>query len=1035
MFKSRRLKNVKEAFKSIKGQGSETSIEGSKSSPKSTDSEPSRKSRDSKSSASFKLPTGSSNKNKMFSLKEANRYGMSSKPTSAAFDVTQNLLAIATATGEVHIYGQQQVEVLINLEDRSPVKEMRFIKGIYLLVINSKDVMFVLSLYSQKVLATVFVPGKIMSIDTDTSLDWMLIGLQSGSMIVYDIDRDQYSTFKLDNLQKTSFFPDARLSPIVSIQWNPRDIGTVLISYEYVTLTYCLIDNEIKQSFIYEIPPFAPGGDFSKTTSEKRTPKVIQSLYHPNSLHILTVHEDNSLVFWDANTGHMIMARTIFETEINIPQPDFIRDSDTSAAAISKVFWMCENNPEYTSLLISHKPVGQDGNQSLTMMDLGYTPRYSITSYDGMKNYYANPKQMKIFPLTTNMPIVKVLPIPRQSPYFAGCHNPGLILLILENGEIETMLYPSGIFTHKASLFPQNLSWLRPTATVSVATSVPNKLWLGVLSAAQSKDCVLKGGVRTKRQKSPAEYGTAFITGHSNGSVRIYDASHEDIQDNASFEMNLSRTLNRANELAVDKISFAAETLELTVSIATGDVVLFKYEVNQLYSAEKRPDSGDLEMNFRRFSLNTTKDVLVDVKDRAPTNVRQGFMPSTAVHANNGKTSALNNSNIGFVGIAYAVGSLMLIDRRGPAIIYMENIRELPGVKGAYISCIEFVIMEYGDDGYSSILMLCGTDMGELITYKILPAPGGTFNVQFMDITNVTSKGPVRKIDAITKETKSSCLATIPKMQSLSKGLCIPGFVLTTGFDDIRMITLGKSKDIHKNFKYPLATTGLSYIPTLEGNNNRKMLAVIVTLEINGHVKIFSVPDFKEQMSEHIPFPIAAKYITESSVLRNGDIAIRVGEFQASLFSTVKEPNTAPSAQVSDVLYINGVRIPYRPQVNSLQWVRGTVYCTPAQLDELLGGKNRPDSKYKESVIAQGTFSERPSGDDHGESSEYHYNKPSRRGRNSSYGVLRNVSRVVETRWDAVEDRFNDYATAVGESMNEAVEQTGKDVMKGALGF
>lgn len=93
---------------------------------------------------------------------------------------------------------------------------------------------------------------------------------------------------------------------------------------------------------------------------------------------------------------------------------------------------MCENNPEYTSLLISHKPVGQDGNQSLTMMDLGYTPRYSITSYDGMKNYYANPKQMKIFPLTTNMPIVKVLPIPRQSPYFAGCHNPGLILLILE---------------------------------------------------------------------------------------------------------------------------------------------------------------------------------------------------------------------------------------------------------------------------------------------------------------------------------------------------------------------------------------------------------------------------------------------------------------------------------------------------------------------------------------------------------------------------------------------------------------------------
>ncbi|EJS41329.1 sro7p [Saccharomyces arboricola H-6] len=1034
MFNSKRLKNVKDAFKSLKSHNPEASIESSKLPSRPKNSEASSKSKDAKpSNSSKRLPVNSSNKNKIFLLREASKYGMSSKPISAAFDFTQNLLAIGTVTGEVHIYGQQQVEVIIKLEDRSPVKAMRFVKGIYLVVVNSKDTIFVISTYSQKVLTTVFTPGKITSIDTDASLDWMLIGLQNGSMIVYDIDRDQLSTFKIENLQKNSFFPAARLSPIVSIQWNPRDIGTVLISYEYVTLTYSLVENEIKQSFIYEVPPFAPGGEFSKDTNEKRMPKVIQSLYHPNSLHIITVHEDNSLVFWDANSGHLIMARTVFETEINIPQPDYLRDPGANAARISKVYWMCENNPEYTSLLISHKPISKDDSQGLTMIDLGYTPRYSITSYDGMKNYYANPQQMKIFPLPTNVPIVDVLPIPRQSPYFAGCHNPGLIFIILDNGEIETMLYPSGIFTDKASMFPQNLSWLRPMATFSIAVSVPNKLWLGVLSTAQNKDYMLKGGVRTKRQKPPAEYGTALITGHSNGSVRICDASHGDIQDNASFEVNLSRTLNKAHGLAVDRISFAAETLELTVSIETGDVVLFKYEVNQFYSAERRPESGDLEMNFRRFSLNNTKDVLVDVRDRAPTNIRQGFMPSTTIHANEGKTSAINNSNVGFVSIAYEAGNLMLIDRRGPAIIYMENIREIPRVQGACITCTEFVIMEYNDDGYSSILMLCGTDMGELITYKILPAHGGGFNVQFMDASSVTNKGPVLKINAFSKETKSNCQATIPKMQNLSKGLCIPGFIMIAGFDDVRVMTLGKSKGAHRSFKYPLATTGLSNILALEGSSDRKTFAVLVTLEINGHVKVFSVPDFKEQMSDHIPFPIAAKYITESSILRNGDIAIRVSEFQASLFSVVKEQNI--QAPVSDVLYINGIRIPYRPQVNSLQWARGTVYCTPAQLNELLGGANRPDSKYKESIIAQGTFLENPSDDKHREDSEHQYTKPSRKGRNSSYGVMRNVSRAVETKWDAVEDKFNDYATAMGETMNEAVEQTGKDVMKGALGF
>ena len=179
MFGSKRLKNVKEAFKSLKTQNSETPTESSKTSLKSKNSEASSKSKDSRPSSSLKLPISSSNKNKIFSLKEANRYGMNSKPIAAAFDFTQNLLAIATVTGEIHIYGQQQVEVVIKLEDGSAIKEMRFVKGIYLVVVNAKDIVFVLSLYSQKVLATVFIPGKIISIETDACLDWMLIGLQS----------------------------------------------------------------------------------------------------------------------------------------------------------------------------------------------------------------------------------------------------------------------------------------------------------------------------------------------------------------------------------------------------------------------------------------------------------------------------------------------------------------------------------------------------------------------------------------------------------------------------------------------------------------------------------------------------------------------------------------------------------------------------------------------------------------------------------------------------------------------------------------
>ena len=277
---------------------------------------------------------------------------MNGSVTTFAFDPIQSLLALATSTGEIHIYGKQQVEVVFTLDSKATIKSIRFVKGVYLVAADSKDVVLIFSLHTKKLLTAFYAPGKITCIDTDPSLDWMLIGLQSGAVIIYDIDRDNLSPIKIENLQKKRFFPQAVLSPVVSIQWNPRDIGSVLISYERVTVVYSLVDNQIKQHFIYELPPFAPGGDPSVRLDTKRNPKVVQSLYHPNSLHILTVHEDNSLVFWDANNGQLIQARTLFDTDVNVPKK-FNDPSPVRNSQIFKVLWICQANPEYTSLLIA----------------------------------------------------------------------------------------------------------------------------------------------------------------------------------------------------------------------------------------------------------------------------------------------------------------------------------------------------------------------------------------------------------------------------------------------------------------------------------------------------------------------------------------------------------------------------------------------------------------------------------------------------------------------------------------------------------
>ncbi|CAI4244218.1 CRL_G0001090.mRNA.1.CDS.1 [Saccharomyces cerevisiae] len=981
---------------------------------------------------------------KFFDTKKICTYGINGRITVTTFDYTQSLLAVATTAGEIHVYGQKQIEVVFTLKNRPQIKHMRFIKGIYLIAVDEKSNIIVLSVHSKQILTTVFCPNSITCIETDPSLDWMLIGLESGSILIYDVDRNQMSKLKIENFQKSVFLPKERLSPVISIQWNPRDIGTILISYEHITVIYSFIDYKVKQHFFYQLEPYAPGGDLSTNIEKKRTPKVIQSLYHPNSLHILTVHEDNSLVFWDVNSGKLIQARSIFETHVNFPNPALKDCSFTETPAIFKVSWLCQRNPEYTSLLIATKATENPClPQEITMIDLGGTPMYSVTSFDAMSKYYAKPVQQKLFSLIGKAPLINFLPLPKASPYFGGCHDTNLILLLLEDGELETLIYPAGSFSSKASIFPRSLAWVRPTVTTCIAQSVQKNLWLGMMTIAQSES-FLKGGIPATRNIRRHETRSALLTGHSNGSVRIWDASHSEVTDNAVFEVNTAKVLNRATNLAIKNISFASETLELAVSSEVGDVILFKFETNKFYG--QLPKSDALQLKFSRFSLDDSKTILVDVSDRGPANVKQGFIPSTVIHAKKGAVSAIMNSNIGFVAVGFIEGTLIILDRRGPAIIFNENIRVISKAGSSYVSTVHFCVMEYGDDGFSSILMLCGTDIGELMTFKILPATNGRFEVKFTDATKTNNQGKILGINSFAKDTGYSCSATISKMQGLSKGIAIPGFVTISGANDIRLVSPGKSKDTHALFKYPIATNGLSFIPIIDGKGERKLSTIMIVLLINGDIKVLTVPELKEVKNLRCPVPLSAQYVENSSILENGDIVIRTGKFQASLISVLNESATGTNhtADISqhtpiDTLYNPDLKIGYRPQVNSLQWARGTIYCTPYQLDELLGGIERPESKYEESAIARGCISSSssnaarklpPGTEDH------RYARPVRSsGRSNGYGVLKSVSRAIETRLDTVETTINDYATTMGQTMNDAMEETGRDMMKSAVGF
>lgn len=172
--------------------------------------------------------------------------------TAIAYDPVQSLLAIATKDNDVRIFGQINVEVVFEFNIKHPIVSLRFVKGVYLLCTSPGSGLTVLSLHSKQIIGTFSFPGTVTAAETDPSLDWAIFGLANGSLIFYDVDRLNLTQFRIDNLQK-KVMPKEKMSPVVSIEWHPRDIGTLLVAYNQCAIVYSLVTGQIKCTLTYTL--------------------------------------------------------------------------------------------------------------------------------------------------------------------------------------------------------------------------------------------------------------------------------------------------------------------------------------------------------------------------------------------------------------------------------------------------------------------------------------------------------------------------------------------------------------------------------------------------------------------------------------------------------------------------------------------------------------------------------------------------------------------------------------------------------------
>ncbi|KAI9728452.1 MAG: hypothetical protein M1828_003853 [Chrysothrix sp. TS-e1954] len=899
----------------------------------------------------------------LFALDDLRRYGISAQITELAYDPVQSLLAAGTArsnagvAGQIYVFGggdnAERVTHVFQLPStRASVKTLQFCSD-KLLCLDDKNDLNIFSLATKKLTVSYSPPGAVSAMASDPTLDYAILGLQSvpatrdglltmvgiGELIAFDVDREALAPFRIPCLWG-DFDARAKHVPVVSLEFHPRDIGKLLIGYLEGAVTFSFKQNEPRKFFQYHLQRGAPGGDSDPALmSMERRPKVTQAIWHPTGTFIMTGHEDSSTVIWDAKEGRIISARTATDTNIDRPQPIHARPSDAGRFApktpIRKISWCCKQDPDDTGVLIAGGLSTDTPMQGLTFMELGRTPNYTTTPWAQFTSHFENPKTQKILPTPPQVEVVNFCLIPRSSPWYAGAQEPVAILALLSSGEIITMAFPTGTPLSPTNKLPLDLSFVHPFITCLAQSSVERGRWLGLTERRRSGPTLFEGGIEAPHNPQRHRERNIVQTAHADGTIRLWDAGHaDDIENKFVLQADVARAIGRYDNLQVTSVSFSGASGELAAGLASGELIIFRWNRNS------RPgvDSPSTSSNRPRE--------LTDVSDRKDPTLVEGLHPFTLLDQQEGAVTAIKVSDVGFVAAGFANGSIIVINMRGPEIILTASIADFlqPSKAGRFRrhseapqrthpTSIEFSVMSAEGDGYSSILLHVGTSAGHIVTFKLLPQSRTQYKVAYVGFTAL--EGSVMAILPLSATSGKPAYASQSAVASLPQGFKVDGVLIGVTKTEARMFRPASAKGAHKAWESAMCDS-IALAECLDYG------MALVGLFGDGTAKAFTLPGLREIASTRIDHILNVKAFGDAVVTTSGEIIGWCGPSEVALVNIWGSGESYVTSQ--DRIFDSEKLIPPRPTISNFQWVSGTQYITPIDMDILIGGSDRPPS-------------------------------------------------------------------------------------------
>ena len=378
---------------------------------------------------------------------------------------------------------------------------------------------------------------------------------------------------------------------------------------------------------------------------------------------------------------------------------------------------------------------------------------------------------------------------------------------------------------------------------------------------------LLTGGLDTPLPARHNEQRNVIMSAHADGTVRIWDAGQNDEIENASMcQADVARGVGRIDNVQIMQIGLASTSGELAVGLRSGEVVIFRWARNNNPGRE----AGTSAANKPNALTNATA--------RVDPGLIEGFQPFTVLDKQNGPCTALKVSNVGFVAAGFEGGSIVVIDLRGPAIIFDGALNDLmSGGKSplnrrksgsgastvAYATIIEFSVMTLDGESYSSILLHVGTNTGSVATLKILPGQGGRYSVA--PAGSMSAVGKVKLIHPLNGFSTTPAYASPQAVASLRDGFKVDGFLLVVTENEARIFRPASAKGTHHAFSN--ATCLSASVANYQGRG-----LALVGLFGDGTMKAYSIPGLRELASSRLDGMLDPKRFQDAIITPTGDI-------------------------------------------------------------------------------------------------------------------------------------------------------------------